>query len=163
MVKGLLPLIEIVDLEKFKNILKRWSLSTGMGVVIKDMHGNIIAGPYGISSYCKLLHQTPWGMERCMQAGDGQTGPFVCYAGLHDYAMAVHLPNGDRAGTIFCGQVTNAKSGTPDFAALSYDLGIAEANLQNGYLEVAFKSQQVAKASYDMLHDMVEGFIGKRL
>lgn len=64
----------------------------------------------GISSYCKLLHQTPWGMERCMQAGDGQTGSFVCYAGLQDYAMAVHLPNGDRAGTIFCGQVTNEKS-----------------------------------------------------
>lgn len=49
-----------------------------------------------------------------MQAGDGQTGPFVCYAGLQDYAMAVHLPNGDRAGTIFCGQVTNEKSGTFD-------------------------------------------------
>lgn len=161
MVKSLIPIVEIIDLEKLKNIFKKWSLSTGMGVVMKDVHGNLIVGPYGISSYCKLLHQTPWGMERCIQAGNGQNGSFVCYAGLEDYAMPIYLPNGDKVGTILCGQVTNERLGPPDFAALAYDHGIAEANLQNEYLEVTFKSQQVAQACYDMLHDLVESFIEK--
>lgn len=158
-------LLDLVEKDSLKKILKSFTNATGLRAIIIDTEGSPLFGEIDNQQnckFCQLIWQYQKGSERCqgayVRAGKeaakfGEPYIFRCPAGLIEWAAPIII-NGEHLGSIICGQVLMWEP--EDFfwielQEMNKGLGVDFEHLKEAAKELKVESGEKVQAAADLL------------
>ena len=80
--KADLSLQEFCDMDQLYRLLDNWSKSSGMSAVIVDNEGNRTSESFGMTEFCKMVHDNKQGMISCSSLWKEQHETICCVFNL---------------------------------------------------------------------------------
>ena len=150
-----MELREFFDLNLLEQIMKDWSLATGLATIAVDANGEYMSGSIGFTDFCmKYTRGSAEGKKRCEKCDNECTGTYYCHAGLMDFSVDI-LVEGQYMGKIIGGQVLAGKPDEEKFRKIARELGIDENEYIDALSKVPVKSEASIRASAKLLGDIV--------
>lgn len=125
--------IDLVDIERFRNILKSFYEATGILHGLVDAENNVISA-IGWQEACTDFHRVhPCSNERCLESnrylaehlGEGAFVGYRCKNGLMDYATPIVI-EGQQLATLYFGQLLHEEPDLAFFRQLAKECGFNE-------------------------------------
>ncbi|WP_413113849.1 PocR ligand-binding domain-containing protein [Thaumasiovibrio sp. DFM-14] len=151
----------------FKDVLNdigyKFSLATGLAVLVTDIHGNEISPRFNFTDFCLKVRSYDHLCETCMRCDVvggleslrvKSTTLYRCHTGLIDFSIPVVI-NETLVAFVMCGQVKVASSaGIPSITNhcnnwRRYD------DLVNLYEDLPLSTTDKISAAYDILNDII--------
>lgn len=146
---------DFFDLNLLEQIMKDWSMATGMATIAVDNEGNYISSEIGFTDFCmKYTRGSQEGCRRCVKCDNECTGTYFCHAGLMDFSIDIMV--GDTyLGKIIGGQVLPSEPDEKSFRALAKEFGINPDDYIAALRKVPVKPEASIRAAAKMLGDIV--------
>ncbi len=146
---------DFFDLTLLDQIMKDWSMATGMATIAVDNEGNYISSEIGFTDFCmKYTRGTAEGCRRCVKCDNECTGTYYCHAGLMDFSIDIKV--GDHyLGKIIGGQILPEKPDEEKFRKLAEEFGINPDAYIEALRKIPIKSEESIRAAAKMLGDIV--------
>ena len=150
---------DFCDLEQLNMIVRKWSESTGMSVVVLDSDGKYISDEIGLTEFCmKYTRSTEEGCKRCEKCNQEGKGTYFCHAGLIDFSMDIVIEN-QVIGKIVGGQVMSHEPDEDKIKSVARELGIDPEAYYRASKKVPVRSEQAIRSAADLLEITVNMFV----
>ena len=157
-----LSLQEFCDMNQLYRLIDHWCKSSGMSAVIVDTEGNPTSDFFGMTEFCKMVHDNEKGMISCMSTWQwDKQGIYMCPAGLCDFSIPIVLPNGRILGKVIAGQALSISQKEEEIIQKTTQIGIDPKNVKDVLSRVHRKSEKEIQGSYALLKEMMSFFIEK--
>lgn len=154
-----MKITDFCDMEKLDELLKNWSMATGMAVSVLDESGNRVTDSYNNKDFCTNYtmgtHKGKEACDRCQREGKGV---FACHMGLYEFNVPVALKNGTVLGSITGGQVFAAVD-EEKIKKKARDFGLDEDKYFDAASKVAVRTKEEIESSVKLLSDMIDMFV----
>lgn len=154
-----------VELKKFfdtnllEQIMKEWSLATGMATIATDAEGNYITGEVGFTDFCiKYTRGSAEGLRRCVKCDTECSGTYFCHAGLMDFSIDIKIKD-EIVGKIIGGQILPEKPDEEKFRELAKEFGIDPEAYINALRKIPIRTEESIRASAKLLGDVVNQLV----
>lgn len=155
-----MKLQDFCDMNKFEEIMKNWSESTGLATVAVGAGGEYISECYNFTDFCiKYTRGSAEGCKRCEKNDREGRGVYPCHAGLVDFGMPITLDDGTVLGSIIGGQVLPENPDENKFRQTARELGIDEDMYIDALHKVSVKTRKEIEASAQLLGDVINMFV----
>lgn len=155
-----LKMADFCDMAAFDQMLKYWSVSTGLATVAIGNDGKYISGYYNFTDFCeKLTRKTPEGLRRCTECDKNGIGTYICHAGLVDFAVPITLEDGRVLGNLLGGQVLPQDPDEAKFRATARELEIDEEVYLAALRDVNVRTPEEIEAAAHLLANIVNNFV----
>lgn len=146
---------DFFDVKLLENIMKEWSLATGMATIAVDNNGKYITSEIGFTDFCiKYTRGSEEGARRCIKCDNECTGTYFCHAGLMDFNIEIKA--GDHyLGKIIGGQILPGSPDEEKFRTIAKELGINPDRYIEALRKVPVKSEQGIRSAARLLGDVV--------
>lgn len=146
---------DFFDLNLLNELMKEWSLATGMATIAVDNEGKYITDEIGFTDFCmKYTRGSSEGMRRCVKCDNECKGTYFCHAGLMDFSVDIMV--GDvYLGKIIGGQVLPGEPDEEKFRQIAKELGINPDEYIAALRKVPVKTEEGIRASAKLLGDVV--------
>lgn len=157
-----LSLQEFCDMNQLYRLINNWCKSSGMSAVIVDTEGNRTSDFFGMTEFCKMVHDNEKGMISCMSTWQwDKQGIYMCPAGLCDFSIPIVLPSGRVLGKVLAGQALSISQKEEEIIQKTTQIGIDEKIVKDVLSRVHRKSEKEIQGSYALLKEMMSFFIEK--
>lgn len=146
---------DFFDLNLLNQILKDWSVTTGMATIAVDNTGNYISDEIGFTDFCmKYTRQTTEGAKRCLKCDTECSGTYFCHAGLMDFSIDIMI--GDIfLGKIIGGQVLPNEPDIDKFRTIAQELGIDPDTYIRALKKIPIKTEASIRSAANLLGTIV--------
>ena len=146
---------EFMDLNQLENIMRNWSLATGMATIACDDKGEYISGDMGFTDFCiKLTRGSAEGLKRCEKCDRECSGVYYCHAGLMDFSIPIMV--GDTCyGKVIGGQVLPNEPDEEKFRMIAKELSIDPDEYIKALRKITVKSEEEIRAAAQLLGDVI--------
>ncbi len=150
---------DVVNLERLNDILKDWSLATGMATIAMDDEGKYISGEIGFTDFCmKYTRGSSEGARRCEKCDREEKGVYFCHAGLMDFSIDI-VVEGNVVGKIIGGQILPNEPDEEKFRNIASQLGINPDDYIEALRKIPVRSEESIRASAALLGEMVNTIV----
>ncbi|MDO4482175.1 MAG: PocR ligand-binding domain-containing protein [Bacillota bacterium] len=157
-----LRLQEFCDMNQLYSLIDNWSKSSGMYAVIVDTDGNRTSESFGMTEFCKMIHNSEKGIECCESTWkEAHDGIYVCPLGFCDFSIPIALPDGKVLGNVLAGQVLSEGQREDEILRKTTELGIDENKVIDVLSRVHRKSEKEMHGSYQLLKEILSFFVEK--
>ncbi|MGN0364850.1 MAG: PocR ligand-binding domain-containing protein [Suilimivivens sp.] len=157
-----LSLQEFCDMDQLYRLIDNWSKSSGMSAVIVDTEGNRTSESFGMTEFCKMIHDTENGAEHCSaKMKSNIEGIYECPVGFCDFAIPIVLPGGQVLGKVLAGQALSVNQKEEEILRNTTQLGIDEKTAKDVLSRVHRKTEKEMQGAYELLKEMLSFFIEK--
>ncbi len=154
-----MKIADFCDMTKFEKIMNNWAKSTGLATVAVGDDGSYISDCYNFTDFCiKLTRGSSEGCKRCEECDRTGKGVYHCHAGLIDFGIDLVI-NGEKVGSIIGGQVLPKAPDEESFRKVAREIGVNEDDYIEALHKVTIKSEDVIRASAELLGDVMNHFI----
>ncbi len=155
-----LDLHEFCDMKQLYTLLDNWSKSTGMSAVIVDNEGNRTSESFGMTEFCRMIHDNEKGSAICNSTWKtNNSGIFFCPIGFCDFSVPIELPDGQVLGQVLAGQALSEEQNTDEILQKATELGINKRTVKDVLSRVHKKSDKEMHGAYELLREMMNFFI----
>ena len=153
---------EFCDMDQLYRLIDNWSKSSGMYAVIVDTEGNRTSDSFGMTEFCKMVHDNEKGKVNCTTTWKmDQEGIYVCPVGFCDFSIPIVLPDGKVLGRVLAGQALSVHQKEEEILQNTTRLGIDEERVKEVLSRVHRKTEKEMQGSYELLKEMLSFFIEK--
>ncbi|MDY5577389.1 MAG: PocR ligand-binding domain-containing protein [Lachnospiraceae bacterium] len=146
---------DFMDTKRLNDILKEWSVVTGMATIMLDSDGRYISDEIGFTDFCmKYTRGSEEGRRRCEQCDRDCKGIYYCHAGLMDFSIDIMI-DGALFGKIIGGQILPNEPDEDKFREIAKELGIRPDDYITALRKIPIKTEAGIKASANLLGEMV--------
>lgn len=146
---------DFFDLNLLEQIMKDWSMATGMATIAVDNEGNYISSEIGFTDFCvKYTRGSTEGCRRCVKCDNECTGTYFCHAGLMDFSVDIMVGE-HYLGKIIGGQILPEAPDEEKFRALAVEFGINPDDYIAALRKIPIKTESSIRASAKLLGDIV--------
>lgn len=146
---------DFIDLKLLDQIMKDWSLATGMATIAVDNEGKYISSEIGFTDFCmKYTRGSQEGCRRCIKCDQECTGTYYCHAGLMDFSIDIMVGE-HYLGKIIGGQVLPHEPEEEKFRKLAEEFGIKPEVYIQALKKVPIKPEASIRAAAKLLGDIV--------
>lgn len=150
---------EFFDTKLLEQIMKEWSLATGMATIATDAEGNYITGEVGFTDFCiKYTRGSEEGMRRCVKCDTECSGTYFCHAGLMDFSIDIKIKD-EIVGKIIGGQILPEKPDEEKFKELAGEFGIDPDAYIAALRKIPIRTEESIRASAKLLGDVVNQLV----
>lgn len=154
-----MKLNEFFDTNLLEQIMKEWSLATGMATIATDADGNYITGEVGFTDFCiKYTRGSEEGMRRCVKCDTECSGTYFCHAGLMDFSIDIKVKD-EIVGKIIGGQILPEEPDEEKFRSLAGEFGIDPDAYIDALRKIPIRSEESIRASAKLLGDVVNQLV----
>ncbi len=154
-----MELKEFFDTKLLEQIMKEWSLATGMATIATDAEGNYITGEVGFTDFCiKYTRGSEEGMRRCVKCDTECSGTYFCHAGLMDFSIDIKIKD-EIVGKIIGGQILPEEPDEEKFRDLAREFGIDPEVYINALRKIPIRTEESIRASAKLLGDVVNQLV----
>lgn len=147
------------DTNLLEQIMKEWSLATGMATIATDAEGNYITGEVGFTDFCiKYTRGSEEGMKRCVKCDTECSGTYFCHAGLMDFSIDIKVKD-EVVGKIIGGQILPEKPDEEKFRNLATEFGIDPDAYIEALRKIPIRTEKSIRASAKLLGDIVNQLV----
>lgn len=155
-----LDLHEFCDMKQLYTLLDNWSKSTGMSAVIVDNEGNRTSESFGMTEFCRMIHDNEKGSAICNSTWKtNNSGIYFCPIGFCDFSVPIELPDGQVLGQVLAGQALSEEQNTDEILQKATELGINKRTVKDVLSRVHKKSDKEMHGAYELLREMINFFI----
>lgn len=156
---GDVELKEFFDTKLLEQIMKEWSLATGMATIATDAEGNYITGEVGFTDFCiKYTRGSAEGMRRCVKCDTECSGTYFCHAGLMDFSIDIKVKD-EIVGKIIGGQILPEEPDEEKFRELAKEFGIDPDTYIEALRKIPIRTEESIRASAKLLGDVVNQLV----
>lgn len=146
---------DFFDVKLLENIMKDWSLATGMATIAVDNNGKYITSEIGFTDFCiKYTRGSKEGARRCIKCDNECSGTYFCHAGLMDFNIEINA-DGHYLGRIIGGQILPGEPDEEKFRTIAGELGINPDRYIEALRKVPVKSEQGIRSAARLLGEVV--------
>lgn len=146
---------EIIDLKMLGNIMKDWSLATGMATIALDDKGEYISDSVGFTDFCiKYTRGSAEGKRRCEKCDKEGKGTYFCHAGLMDFSIDIKVED-IYFGKIIGGQILPNEPDEEKFRNIAEEIGVDPDKYIDALRKIPVRTEEAIKASAKLLEQMV--------
>ena len=157
-----LQLQEFCDMEQLYRLIDNWARSTGMSAVIVDTEGVRTSESFGMTEFCRMIHNHPEGGSICTSMWKQDSdGIYICPMGFCDFSIPIVLPNGQRLGKVLAGQALSVDQSEEEVLRRTSELGIPEQEARQALRRTHRKTRREMEGAYELLRDMLRFFVEK--
>lgn len=150
---------EFFDTKLLEQIMKEWSLATGMAMIATDAEGNYITGEVGFTDFCiKYTRGSAEGMRRCVKCDTECSGTYFCHAGLMDFSIDIKVKD-EIVGKIIGGQILPEEPDEEKFRELAKEFGIDPDTYIEALRKIPIRTEESIRASAKLLGDVVNQLV----
>ncbi len=150
-----MKLSEFFDTSLLEQIMKEWSLATGMATIATDAEGNYITGEVGFTDFCiKYTRGSEEGLRRCVKCDNECSGTYYCHAGLMDFSIDIKVKD-EVVGKIIGGQILPKEPDEEEFRKLAVEFGIDPDEYIAALRKIPIRTEEGIRASAKLLGDVV--------
>ncbi len=150
---------DFIDTETLEQIMKEWSLATGMATIATDAEGNYISTDVGFTDFCiKYTRGSREGLRRCVKCDTECRGTYFCHAGLMDFSIDIVVED-EVVGKIIGGQILPEEPDEEKFRQLAVDFGISPDEYIEALRKIPIRSEEEIRASAQLLGDVVNQLV----
>lgn len=150
---------EFFDTKLLEQIMKEWSLATGMAMIATDAEGNYITGDVGFTDFCiKYTRGSAEGMRRCVKCDTECSGTYFCHAGLMDFSIDIKVKD-EIVGKIIGGQILPEEPDEEKFRELAKEFGIDPDTYIEALRKIPIRTEESIRASAKLLGDVVNQLV----
>lgn len=150
---------EFFDTKLLEQIMKEWSLATGMATIATDAEGNYITGEVGFTDFCiKYTRGSAEGMRRCVKCDTECSGTYFCHAGLMDFSIDIKVKD-EIVGKIIGGQILPEEPDEEKFRELAKEFGIDPDTYIEALRKIPIRTEESIRASAKLLGDVVNQLV----
>lgn len=154
-----MELKQFFDTKLLEQIMKEWSLATGMATIATDAEGNYITGEVGFTDFCiKYTRGSEEGMRRCVKCDTECSGTYFCHAGLMDFSIDIKIKD-EIVGKIIGGQILPKEPDEEKFRELAKEFGIDPEVYINALRKIPIRTEESIRASAKLLGDVVNQLV----
>lgn len=154
-----MELKQFFDTKLLEQIMKEWSLATGMATIATDAEGNYITGEVGFTDFCiKYTRGSEEGMRRCVKCDTECSGTYFCHAGLMDFSIDIKIKD-EIVGKIIGGQILPEEPDEEKFRELAKEFGIDPEAYINALRKIPIRTEESIRASAKLLGDVVNQLV----
>lgn len=154
-----MDLKDFFDTDLLEQIMKEWSLATGMATIATDADGNYITGDVGFTDFCiKYTRGSEEGLKRCVKCDNECTGTYFCHAGLMDFSVDIKVRD-EVVGKIIGGQVLPEKPDEEKFRELAAEFGIDPDEYIAALRKIPIRTEESIRASANLLGIVVNQLV----
>lgn len=147
------------DLKQLEDIMREWSLATGMATIATDAEGNYITGEVGFTDFCiKYTRGSQEGLRRCVKCDTECTGTYFCHAGLMDFSVDIVVQD-EVVGKIIGGQILPKEPDEEEFRKLAQEFRIDPDEYIAALRKIPIRSEESIRASAKLLGDVVNQLV----
>lgn len=147
------------DTKLLEQIMKEWSLATGMATIATDAEGNYITGDVGFTDFCiKYTRGSAEGMRRCVKCDTECSGTYFCHAGLMDFSIDIKVKD-EIVGKIIGGQILPEEPDEEKFRELAKEFGIDPDDYIEALRKIPIRTEESIRASAKLLGDVVNQLV----
>lgn len=157
-----LKLQEFCDMDQLYRLIDNWSKCSGMSAVIIDTEGNPTSGSFGMTEFCKMIHDDEKGIACCTSTWKtDHDGIYVCPIGFCDFSIPIILPDGQNLGKVLAGQALSVNQKETQIIEKTSQLGFEEGKVKDVLSRVNRKTDKEMMGAYALLKEMLSFFIEK--
>lgn len=146
---------DFFDVKLLENIMKDWSLATGMATIAVDNNGKYITSEIGFTDFCiKYTRGSEEGARRCIKCDNECSGTYFCHAGLMDFNIEINA-DGHYLGRIIGGQILPGEPDEEKFRTIAGELGINPDRYIEALRKIPVKSEQGIRSAARLLGEVV--------
>lgn len=154
-----MKLEEFFDTNLLEQIMKEWSLATGMATIAADADGNYITGDVGFTDFCiKYTRGSEEGLRRCVKCDTECSGTYFCHAGLMDFSIDIKVKD-EVVGKIIGGQILPEEPDEEKFRQLAVEFGIDPDEYIEALRRIPIRTEESIRASAKLLGDVVNQLV----
>lgn len=154
-----MKLNEFFDTSTLEEIMRQWSLATGMATIATDAEGNYITGEIGFTDFCiKYTRGSAEGMRRCVKCDTECSGTYFCHAGLMDFSVDIEV-EGEIVGKIIGGQILPGEPDEEKFRQLAVEFGIDPDTYIAALRKIPIRTEESIRASAKLLGVVVNQLV----
>lgn len=147
------------DTKLLEQIMKEWSLATGMATIATDAEGNYITGDVGFTDFCiKYTRGSAEGMRRCVKCDTECSGTYFCHAGLMDFSIDIKVKD-EIVGKIIGGQILPEEPDEEKFREFAKEFGIDPDDYIEALRKIPIRTEESIRASAKLLGDVVNQLV----
>ncbi len=142
---------DFLDIGQLEQIMKDWSLATGMATIAMDDQGEYLTGEIGFTDFCmKYTRGCEEGLRRCVECDREGKDVYFCHAGLMDFSKDI-VVDGQYCGKIIGGQILPQEPDEEKFRAIAEELGIDPDEYVEALSKIRVSSEEAIKAGANLL------------
>lgn len=146
---------EFMDTAKLNQIMKEWSVVSGMATVMLDGDGQYISDEIGFTDFCiKYTRGSEEGRRRCEKCDRECSGVYYCHAGLMDFSIDI-VVDGEKMGKIIGGQVLPNAPDERQFRETAGDLGIDADEYVYALGKIPIKDEATIRTAAQLLGEVI--------
>lgn len=150
---------DFVDFKQLEDILKAWSMATGMATIALDEKGEYISGEIGFTDFCmKYTRGSEEGAKRCLKCDQTGKDVYFCHAGLMDFSKDI-VVDGNYFGKIIGGQILPNEPDEEKFRSIAAELGIDPDEYIDALSKIRVSSEESIRAGADLLGAVVNQMV----
>lgn len=146
---------DFFDLKLLENLLKDWSMATGMATIAVDNEGKYISSEIGFTEFCmKYTRGSKEGAARCIKCDNECKGTYFCHAGLMDFSIDIMVGE-QYLGKIIGGQVLPSEPDEKAFRKLAEEFQINPDIYIKALRKIPIKPESSIRAAAKLLGEVV--------
>ncbi len=146
---------EFMNTDKLNQIMKEWSVVSGMATVMLDGDGQYISDEIGFTDFCiKYTRGSDEGRRRCEKCDRECSGVYYCHAGLMDFSIDI-VVDGQTLGKIIGGQVLPKAPDEDQFRITAGDLGIDPDEYVYALGKIPIKDENTIRTAAQLLGEVI--------
>lgn len=150
---------DFFDISLLEQIMREWSMATGMATIATDAEGNYITGDVGFTDFCiKYTRGSEEGCRRCVKCDTECSGTYFCHAGLMDFSIDIKVKDA-LVGKIIGGQILPEKPDEEKFRQLAVEFGIDPDEYIEALRKIPIRTEESIRASAKLLGDVVNQLV----
>lgn len=154
-----MKLEEFFDTNLLEQIMKEWSMATGMATIAADAEGNYITGDVGFTDFCiKYTRGSEEGLRRCVKCDTECSGTYFCHAGLMDFSIDIKVKD-EIVGKIIGGQILPEEPDEEKFRQLAVEFGIDPDEYIGALRKIPIRTEESIRASAKLLGEVVNQLV----
>lgn len=154
-----MDLKDFFDTSLLEQIMREWSLATGMATIATDVEGNYITGEVGFTDFCiKYTRGSEEGMRRCVKCDTECSGTYFCHAGLMDFSVDIKIKD-EVVGKIIGGQILPEEPDEEKFRQLAVEFGLDPDEYIAALRKIPIRTEESIRASARLLGDVVNQLV----
>lgn len=154
-----MKLQDFFDVEQLEEIMREWSLATGMATIATDAEGNYITGEVGFTDFCiRYTRGSEEGLRRCVKCDTECSGTYFCHAGLMDFSVDIVVQDA-VVGKIIGGQILPKEPDEEEFRKLAEEFRINPDDYIAALRKIPIRSEESIRASAKLLGDIVNQLV----
>lgn len=150
---------DFFDTSLLEQIMREWSLATGMATIATDAEGDYITGEVGFTDFCiKYTRGSEEGMRRCVKCDTECSGTYFCHAGLMDFSVDIKIKD-EVVGKIIGGQILPEEPDEEKFRQLAVEFGLDPDEYIAALRKIPIRTEESIRASARLLGDVVNQLV----